>query len=211
MCALGDLAAARGYYEKSLAIYKELNHKWGIAEALGGLGWAVLRGGNHAAALSLFEESLRLSQEMGHKRSTGSTLCALGKLALLGGDYSHAARLYREALTLLHGLEDREGVAGCLEGLAALALGRAQLDHAARLYGAARALRELIDAPVPPAERAEYDRSLSDLRSAAGAPRFDHAWAEGKAMTLNQAFEYALSVEDAPLACTDRGIHCAPI
>ncbi len=193
MLALGDLAAARGHYEESLALYRELEHKWGSADSLGGLGWVSLRRADHAAACSLFEESLRLSQEAGHKRSTGSALCALGKLALLAGEYGQAASRYREALLLLYGLEEKHGVAGCLEGLAAVALGRGRLDHAAKLYGAADVVREVIGAPLPPAERPEHDHALSVARKAAGDTRFDQGWCEGRVLTLDRAFTCALN------------------
>lgn len=195
MCALGDLTTAGSYYERSQAIYKDLKHKWGCAEGLRGLGWVALRRGDHESALAFLKESLRLSEEVGNKRSAGSALCALGRLALLGGEYRHAACCYRDALTLFHRVEEKQGVAGCLEGLAAVAFGSRQLEHAARIYGAASALRDMIGAPLPPADRSEHEESLADLRKVAGASQFDHGWSEGQVMTLEQSFECAMSVE----------------
>lgn len=197
MHALGDLAGSRRHYEESLSLYRSLNHTWGSAEVLCHLGSAAIGQGDQAAARSLLEESLRLSQEVGHKRNTGSVLCAFGKLALLAREYGHAASFYREALVLVHGLDEKRGVAACLEGLAAVAVGRGQLDHAAKLYAAAGALREVIGAPLPPAERAETDRSVAALGKVAGASRFGHARSEGRAMTLDQAVACALNDPDA--------------
>jgi len=58
---------------------------------------------------------------------------------------------------------------------------------------AAEALREGIGAPLPPDERPDYDRSLATLREALEGELFAAAWADGKAMTLEQAIERAMA------------------
>ncbi len=65
-------------------------------------------------------------------------------------------------------------------------------ERAARLWGAAEALREVIGSPRPPNEREEYERGLATVREALGEEVFSAAWAEGRAMSLEQAIEYAL-------------------
>ncbi len=197
MYALGDLAASRRYYAESLTAYRELDHKWGGAEALGGLGWVALRQADQAGARLLFEESLKLSREAANKRSTACALWGFGKLASLAGEYGDAVRFYREALVLVHGLEEKQWVAGCLEGLAVVALGRGQLTDAAKLYGAAGGLRDVIGVPLPPADRADHDRSVSALRESVGESRFGRAWSEGRGMTLDRAVAWALSEDNA--------------
>jgi hypothetical protein len=78
--------------------------------------------------------------------------------------------------------------------------------RAARLWGAAaaqhqavvgRPLREDEDQPFDtPAQAAE---SLEALRAQLGAAAFDAAWAEGQAMTLEQAVAYALDDAGEPV------------
>jgi DNA-binding NarL/FixJ family response regulator len=48
------------------------------------------------------------------------------------------------------------------------------------------ALREAIGVPMPPIERAGYERSLAATRSHLGERAFAWAWAEGRTMTLHQ-------------------------
>jgi hypothetical protein len=65
-------------------------------------------------------------------------------------------------------------------------------DRAARLWGAAEALRERLGAPLPPNDRAEYERDVAAVRQALGAERFAIAWVAGRSLTEEQAIAYAL-------------------
>jgi len=49
--------------------------------------------------------------------------------------------------------------------------------------------------PIPPIWHAESDRKLTDLRKALEEERFSVLWAEGRAVSLDQAVECALSVD----------------
>ena len=65
---------------------------------------------------------------------------------------------------------------------------------AALLWGAASAMREAQDWPLPPVARADYDRDVAVARTQLGGTAFEAAWAEGRAMTLEQAVADALAV-----------------
>jgi hypothetical protein len=117
-------------------------------------------------------------------------------LAYRQGDYAAARSLHEEGLAIFRELGDKGGIAQSLESLAGLAAvwGRG-LERAARLWGAAAALREAIGAPLPPSEREKYEREVGAARAALGEEAFASAWAEGEAMTLEQAIAYALEDE----------------
>jgi hypothetical protein len=70
------------------------------------------------------------------------------------------------------------------------AVGRA--EPAARLFGAERALRTGVAAPWF-VER--YEQDVAAARAARGEAAFAAAWAEGQAMTLEQAVADALGDE----------------
>lgn len=77
-------------------------------------------------------------------------------------------------------------------GYVALAQG-SPLD-AARIWARTELLLEEIDAPVQEGDRLEYNEHLASARAATGDVfAFDHAWLEGRAMTLEQVINYALS------------------
>jgi hypothetical protein len=65
-------------------------------------------------------------------------------------------------------------------------------ERPVRLHAAAQALRDAIGKPVAPSRRAEHQRELAAARAALGKQAFAAAWAEGRAMTLEQAVAYAL-------------------
>jgi len=57
---------------------------------------------------------------------------------------------------------------------------------AVRLWGEAETMREVIGAPLPPVERAGYEQAVTTARSQLGERNFAVAWAEGRAMTIEQ-------------------------
>ena len=69
--------------------------------------------------------------------------------------------------------------------------------RAVRLWSAATAIREGINAPLPPVDRPRCEAALARLQTALGRTPNGEAWAEGQAMTLAQAVAYALDEEAA--------------
>jgi hypothetical protein len=83
-------------------------------------------------------------------------------------------------------------MAKSLEGLAGVLAAQGQPDRAARLFGAAEALREAITTPLPPTDHVGYERSVAATRAALGKADFAAAWAEGRAMAMQETILYAL-------------------
>src|SRR5207249_753697 len=114
------------------------------------------------------------------------------------GDSGAARALFEESLAISqeHGYKPR--IVENLEGLAAVAVAQGQAERAARLAGAAEGLREAMGAPLPPADRAEHERSVGAARTALGEAAFASAWAEGRTLSLEAAVAFALVEGDAP-------------
>jgi hypothetical protein len=68
--------------------------------------------------------------------------------------------------------------------------------------GAAEALREAMGTPIPPADRAEHEHNVVDVRAALDGESFAAAWAAGRAMSLEEAVCVAL--EECEIPITDR-------
>ena len=92
----------------------------------------------------------------------------------------------------------RAAVAHQLECFAFIAGASRQNERSTKLFGAAEVLRELIGSPMTPLERREYDQAVSNLRARIDETALAKAWAEGRALTMEQAIEYALEKTDAP-------------
>ena len=118
-----------------------------------------------------------------------------GLLRLLQGNYDTAATHLEEGLKLFQQARDKIGMTVSLERLAALASARGQTVRAVRLFGAAAELRTVIGWPRPPVDRSYYESLLAAARTQLDEATFATAWAEGRAMTLEQAIADALEDE----------------
>ncbi|MDQ5853342.1 MAG: tetratricopeptide repeat protein, partial [Chloroflexota bacterium] len=192
----GDLRRARALYEEALALFRALGDAMGVAWSLTALGEVARLEGDYAAAGTYYAESLALGRELGHKRFVGDALHNLGYVAHRQGHHAQAAAYFLESLALFQELEHKTSIINCLAGLAAVAVVAAQqpatVRRAVQLFGAAEALREGLGVSLQPADRVEWDRSVAAARAALDEATFAAAWAEGRAMTLEQAIASTL-------------------
>ncbi|HZO87161.1 MAG TPA: tetratricopeptide repeat protein [Chthonomonadaceae bacterium] len=124
-----DYAAARALHEESLALYRELGEKAGIADALGSLGDVEYAQGNYEEARQLQEACLAIRSEMHDRYGMADTLLNLGNIALCQDDYPTARARYEESLALARKLENKRAIAFSLINLGLIA--REQHDYAA--------------------------------------------------------------------------------
>jgi DNA-binding CsgD family transcriptional regulator len=128
----------------------------------------------------------------------------MGLLTVFSGDdHDLAEGFLKEALVLSRELGDWASGAYCLEGFAGLAGAKAQGGRAARLWGAAEALRKTIGAPLSSEGRLYFERNMVAARAQLGEAAWEAAFAQGMAMKLEEAVEYALS-EDEPSMIASR-------
>ena len=85
-----------------------------------------------------------------------------------------------------------EGAAYHLEALATLAADQNQIKRSALLFGAADALYPPLRFEMSARERVEHDQAVAAARAVLGEDAFAKAWAEGQAMSLEEAVAYAL-------------------
>ena len=78
-----------------------------------------------------------------------------------------------------------------LEYLAGLATSDCNHPEAARLFGAAQGLREHMGVVRFKVHEAAYQASMMELRNAMDKAAFDAAWAEGAALSIEEAIAYA--------------------
>jgi hypothetical protein len=138
------------------------------------------------------EASLALSQELGDKVVFAWARTKLGYVAHQEGDAVRARMLLEQSLALMQEIGQQLGVAACLEGFAGVAELEGQVARAVRLFGAARAIRDVLGLAPFGDERLDHERQLAAARTQLGEGVFDAAWAEGQAMTAEQAIAYAL-------------------
>ncbi len=183
----GNYERARALFEEELALFRELKAKVEIALALHNLGDVARYQGDHRRAMAYLEECLSVCEELGDKRLTSMTLNILGLIARWQGDFARSAALHIESLALSRELGEKLCIAQSLEGLAGVYGMQKHPERAARLLGAAEAVREAINAPLLPIDRADYGRIVSIIRAQLDEAAFAVVWAEGRTMTPEQA------------------------
>ncbi len=114
------------------------------------------------------------------------------------GDYRGASSRFERNLLVGRELGFRRvlaaGIAG-IAGMAGVAVGVGRAERATRLLGAAQVLLDSIGVMLDPDDRADNQRSEVAARTELGEEAFARIYAEGQAMSLEQAVEYALEAD----------------
>ena len=187
----GEYERANSLCEEALALAKQGGYKYGTFSFLNSLGLIACAKADYVRATAMCEEGLSLARKLGEKGGVARALNVLARVAFYRGEHNRATALHRESLVIFRALGEKLGIAQCLERLGVVAANSAP-ERAARLFSAAVGLREAIDAPLPPFEMTEYDSTVNSVRAALPAAALAAAWSEDRAMTLEQAIEYAL-------------------
>jgi len=200
--AEGDNASAAALLEEALTSARELGELGTVANCLRDLGVVARHQGDFARARALGEEALAMSRRLGDRLAIAACLLTLACTADGLGDHATARALLREAGDAYRELGSRTNIPEYLEATASFCAADGEADRAARLFGAAQALREKMGIPLEPSDRAEYERTVAAARAALGDEAFAAAWAEGRAMSWQEAMVYALGEEEGPEAPT---------
>jgi predicted ATPase/DNA-binding CsgD family transcriptional regulator len=143
---LGHYSQAAELAEASLALFRRLDIKPGIAAALNGLAFIYGMQGDHAGALTCSQESLALCHESGDRWSLANALHYGALTAWLRGDYATAQALAEEGLPLFQALGDKRGAASLLYGLGLITVAQGRFNTAQPLFEESLlALRQLDD------------------------------------------------------------------
>ena len=118
-------------------------------------------------------------------------LTTRARVAIAQGEPEQAERDAHEALATAAGIRAYTGAPDTFECLAALAVDAGSHREAARLFGAADAIRQRIGQVRFQIHQAGYEASVAALRDAMGEKDFDSAWAEGAALSTDEAIAYA--------------------
>ena len=182
-----DQARVSSLLEECLMDSQEVGFKEGIAAYYCVSGQLALSRKDLVLARSLAEKSVVLYKEIGHRHGTANSLGVLGKVFAIEGDYAAAQTLYEQSLAISCELSEQWVAAVFLLELGNVVAAQQKLAWAAQLWGAAEALRDAFGVPIPLAQRADYERSLSAVRVHLGERAFAAAWAQGRSMTPEQA------------------------
>jgi DNA-binding CsgD family transcriptional regulator/tetratricopeptide (TPR) repeat protein len=196
----GETARTKEISEEGIAVCREAGYNYRLPTFVLSLGYMLMVEGEYERGAALNEEAATLCREHGYKTDLLYALDNLGWAALLQGQHKTARSYYEESLVLCKELGDRMIASESLEGMACLSAAKGEAWRAARLFGAAQALwetlREAVAFEHTPEEEAWRQPYRATTRSRLGEAAWEEALAKGRAMTLEQAIDYALSEEE---------------
>ncbi len=117
------------------------------------------------------------------------SLVELGRIMLAQGDSERAAGSLRESLLLTREIKSDIQMRFSIAALSAVLQAQGQSVKAVHLLGALESEPEHRSVP---SARADYRECLEATKAALGEEAFATAWAEGRALTMEQAITYAL-------------------
>lgn len=189
--ARGELAGAAQSLDAALSFFE-----------IGGLTWLAawhyalqaefLRASGHFdAARERAGRAIESARDSGNPCSIGRALGAEGNLAHSIGDLDSAEDRLHEALQFLLHAGCQIDIVGVLERLAEIASKNGSWEGSARLLAATSRLRDSLGCRRFIPDIPDYEESAEAVRAHLEVSALERAWAEGGAMTLDDAVAYA--------------------
>ena len=192
----GDYEQALKFFEENLFLRREMGDKRGIAESLNNLGAIAYNQGDYEQTRKYIEESLALHREIRDKISIALSLNNLGLLTYKQGDYEQAQKFYEESLALEREIGDKIGITNSIVGLAGIASIKNHSNQAVLLLGATETALQSMGYVRGRDDLIQYERIITKLHEQLSDEEFSKYWEEGKKLTLEQAVELALKMEN---------------
>ena len=196
--ALAEHNAAQLLLEESMALARAAGDKSRIAMTLNFMGDLARSEREFVQALSDYEESLSIWRELGAAKEIPATLHNLAYVCLYQGDIARAHTLFYESLEAHRAQNNREGIVEGLRGFAALASKTGLAAESARLYAAVAADGRGDSASLWALEKLEYKHYIGMARARLSDADFEAEQAKGRALSMEQAIAYALSLSFQP-------------
>ena len=190
---LGNRERSMEVYALTKKVARADGNEYAVATVLNNLGNIALSDRDFRRARTYFEESAAINRRLGAQFLSANNLIDLGFVALIENRIDDAAAVFRESLSISRAERGSSLYAWAVEGIAAVALERGSPVEATRLLAATTGPRlELgIGRDFYPIGDEIREQALDAARSRLGEAAFAAAWAEGEALSLEEAAEQA--------------------
>ena len=200
VCLLGQsqLGAARPYLEEALTAQRAQGMRhWYSLTLLASL---LLAQGDPEGARRLVDDAAHDLAVRGSPDliELGYTTQVRGDVARAQGRLAEALALHREALAVASRSGNRPSILDCIEAIAASLADHGDPEEAVVMWAAAKHGRSGTGIQITPFEKTLRDQHIEALRASLTGNRFDEAWAEGQALTIEEATNRGLEVSGRP-------------
>jgi len=178
-CDQEDYDRAELFYEEALRLSQQLNEPWLEATGGGNLGLVMHARGDYARARDLQERALTIHRSISNVYGVAHSCKNLANVAIEEADPKLARTYLQESLSLWQEIGTTREVADCFESMARVLMLEGRPTRAAYALGAAEALRLASGTPIPPRQRAAYDRTVTLTRASGDASIISASWMDG--------------------------------
>jgi predicted ATPase len=187
----GELDKAERLVTQALHLNQVLRSRSAEAQGLWLMARVVRSRGDCERAHKLLEQSLAAARAIRSRYGEATILFELGSLERAIARLDDADLRHREALTRFRLIGDSKGIIASLGALARIARDRGRIQRAGRLWGAVEAAETSLASPWA-LNRPGWENAVV----AGGGPDFEHARAEGRKLSLDEAAAYGLHSDE---------------
>lgn len=191
-----NFTAAQSALEQSQTLFREVNDQWGYLHSVIALGLGTFMRDDLATALALHEETLAGFRNIGERYFEIVALRFIGVIQLKQGNLANGIKALQESLLLAQEMESTFEIAVVLSWLGEAAKYTGTPARAVHLYWAAKNILSSIGAWAQQRDESVFVNDLAPCRIALGEAAFAKAVEQGRAMTMEQAIQYALEQTD---------------
>jgi predicted ATPase/transcriptional regulator with XRE-family HTH domain len=193
----GDFIEAESTLEKSKALFREVHDEWGYTSSVLALALKAYIQGDQTTSLTLHEAALADFRQLGDKYLESIACRFIGMLQIKQGDLTRGIATLQEALILAQQIDSKYELYAILWDIAQ---GTQQAGHPAvaiQLYWSAKIMAESIGV-WQVENNTEFQSNLAACHTALGESAFVEAVEQGRAMSVEQAIEFALDLSTSP-------------
>jgi len=187
----GARAEARDFYDKSLAILREVGDEIGLSLVHANVGEIEFAEGHAQEALKAATEALALRRAL-DKDASATSNCNSAAYQIALNDLTGARASAREALRLAREVQNAYTTAISLQHFASLGALQGEMHRAAQLLGYVDAQYKEFGATREPTEKWCYDKTMTALHEHLSDGEIEKLSKEGSAWSEDQAVEEAL-------------------
>jgi len=178
--------------EEGIALAREIGDQSQVAHGLNVLGEIYKLQGRYEEARQAYEEALPITRQTGNRLREGMLLDNLGMVAFLQDDFEQAKERRLEYFKLALEIGDNYMIAHGLAFGGGILGAAGQPERGARLLGAGAAQGAAIGSKTQTSDQPVYDKLVAVVRDQLDNETFDRLWAEGEALSLEEAIELRL-------------------
>lgn len=190
----GNLQAGDRLAAEARSLFEDLESREGVGRALMAQGFSLFRRNEFAAAQKLYEESLAIARESCDQSLANTLLLGIAIFTFHQGKPKEALRILVDAVEEATEAQNVHLTVWMLDFIAALAVSTAP-ESAVRLAGALDSLRQEAGGGILPESLGIEDAKVAAAK-VLSPESLEQAWAQGRAMSLEEAVGQAHQLED---------------